>query len=320
VLRTLSLVLLALALSSGGASARSSGGAEEAYVAVEEDDLVVSVMLDTGEVTSRISVPPGPRHVAIGSDRRLVLVSSPPAGRVTVIDSFRHRVIETFEGFGSPRGIEIDGRYAYVADAERGEIVVLDLDLEASKIVGRVRVGAEPHDVSAGGVGLVTHGPSGRRLTVLDLSRPHAPRVLGTMRAGGSPLGIAGQPYTSNAYLTYWRSGAVGAVDSRRRRVRWRRTLGSVLQDLTYAYNGRLWVTDSRSGNVLSLRASDGRVFRRLRGCPGARGVHFGPGRGHIVAACHDAGTLLVLDPVRERSSRIKVGDGPVGVAVAFVP
>jgi DNA-binding beta-propeller fold protein YncE len=198
--------------------------------------------------------------------------------------------------------------------------VVLDLDLEASRIVGRVRVGGQPHDVSVGEVGLVTHGPGLRYLTVLDLSRPRAPTVLGTMRAGGSPLGIAGQPYTANAFLTYWRSGAVGAVNSRRRSARWKRIVGSTVHDVTYAYSGRLWVTDAESGEVLALRGSDGRVLRRLRRCPGARGVHFGPGRGHIVAACHDAGTLLVLDPVRERSSRIAVGDGPHGVAVAFVP
>jgi DNA-binding beta-propeller fold protein YncE len=319
VLRTLILVSAALALSAAGASALPSGGAEEAYVAVEDADLVVSVMLDTGEVTSRISVPRGPRDVAVGPERRLVLVSSPPAGRVTAIDSFRHRKIGSFGGLGSPRGIEIVGRYAYVADADRGEIVVLDLDLEAWRVVGRVHIGGRPHDVAVGKVGLVAH-EGGGRLTVLDVSRPAAPRVIGTLRAGGATLGIAARPRTASAFVTYRSSGAVGAVDSQRRNVRWKQTVGTLLHDVTYAYSGQLWVTDSESGTVLSLRASDGRVLRRLRRCPGAHGVHFGPGRCHIVAACHDSGTLLVLDPVREHSSRIRVGDGPRGVAVAFVP
>jgi DNA-binding beta-propeller fold protein YncE len=319
VLRALILVLLALALSSGGASARSSGGAEEAYVAVEDDDLVVSVMLDTGEVTSRISVR-GARHVAVGTERRLVLVSSPSAGRVTAIDSFRHRKIGSFGGLGSPRGIEIVGRYAYVADATRGEIVVLDLDLESWRIVGRVQVGGRPHDVAVGQVGLVAHEQGGGGLTLLDVSHPAAPRAIGTLDAGGAVLGLDGRPGTASAFVTYRGSGAVGAIDWRRRSMRWKRTAGSTLQDVTRAYSGQLWVTDSGSGRVLALRASDGRVLRRLHRCPGARGVHFGPGRGHIVAACHDAGTLLVLDPVRERSTRIKVGDGPTGVAVAYVP
>lgn len=321
MLRALILVLLALSLSVGGASARTVGGAEEAYVAVEDDDLVVSVMLDTGEISARIPVPRGPRHVAVGSDRRTVLVSSPSAGQVTAIDSFRHRVVESYGGFGSPRGIAIVGRYAYVADAERGEIVVVDLDPERSGIVGRVRVGGRPHTIAVSGKrALVGFGPDRRRLTILDLSRPAAPKVIGALRTDGGVLGIASQPHTSNAYVTYWSSGGVAAVNWGSKRTRWNRTVGSTLGELTYAYSGRVWVADPEAGKVISLRASNGRVLRRLRRCPGARGVHFGPGRGHIVATCGEAGTLLVLDPVRERSSRIPVGGGPHGVAVAFVP
>jgi DNA-binding beta-propeller fold protein YncE len=318
VLRALTLVLLALAVSAGGAAARPAGGAEEAYVAVEDEDLVVSVMLDAGEITSRIRVP-RPRHVAVGSERRLVLVSSPRAGRVTAIDSFRHRKLGSFGGLGSPRGIAIVGRYAYVADAARGEIVVLDLDLESWRIVGRVPVGGRPHDVAVGEVGLVAH-ERGRRLTLLDVSRPAAPRAIGTLDAGGGVLGLDARPGTASAFVTYRGSGAVAALDWRRRSVRWTRDVGSTLHDVARAYSGRLWVTNSRAGLVLALQASDGGVLRRLRRCPGARGVHFGPGRGHIVAACHDAGMLLVLDPVSEHSARIRVGDKPHGVAVAFVP
>ena len=277
-------------------------------------------MLDTGKLSSRIAVPRGPREVAIGSQRRFLLVSSPPAGKVTLIDSFRHRVVKTFGGFGSPRGIEIVGRYAYVADATRGEVVVLDL--ERRKRVGRVKVGPRPYDVAVGDVGLVTHGPGRQDLTVLDISRRAAPRLIGRLSAGGPALGISRQPDTANAYVSYSNSGAVGAVDWGRRRMRWKRTVGSSIHDVVvdHFHGWRLWATDSEAGRVLSLNARDGRVLRRLRRCPGARGVDFGPGRGRIVAACHDAGTLFVLDPVRERSSRIRVGARPYGVVVAYVP
>jgi DNA-binding beta-propeller fold protein YncE len=318
VLRALTLALAVLAATAGGASARAGGGTEEAYVAVEDEGLVVSVMLDTGEVTSRISVA-SPRHVAVGSERRLVLVSSPSAGRVTAIDSFRHRKVGSFTGLGSPEGIEIVGRYAYVADAERGEIVVLDLDLETWRIAGRVRVGGRPFDIAVGEVGLVAHGSGRDQLTVLDLSRPAAPRVVDTRASGGRVVALDGRPGTASAFVAY-RSGAVAALDWRRGTVRWRRLAGSGLRDVTRAYGDTLWVTDANAGNVLALRSTDGRVLRRLRRCPGSRGVHFGPGRGHIVAACHDAGTLLVLDPVSEHASRIPVGAGPQDVAVAYVP
>jgi DNA-binding beta-propeller fold protein YncE len=311
---------LALALGAGGASARPGGGAEEAFVTVEDESLVVSVMLDTGEVSARIAVPRGPRDVAIRGDRRFLLVSSPPAGKVTLIDSFRHHVVETFGGFGSPRGIEIAGRYAYVADEARGEIVVLDL--EKRKRVGRVAVGPRPQHLAIGDRGLVSHAPEHPELTVLNMARPRAPRVDGELPAGGAAFSVSKQPDTANAYVTYWSSGMLGGVDWGRRLVLWKRRVGSVVHDVAFDYyhGQRLWVSDSRAGEVLAVRSRDGRVLRRLRRCPGARQVHFGPGRGHIVSACRDAGTLFVLDPVRERSSRIRVGARPYGVVVAYVP
>jgi DNA-binding beta-propeller fold protein YncE len=318
VLRALIAALAALALMPGGASALPSGGAEEAYVAIEEADLVVSVMLDAGEITSRIRVP-DPRYVAVGTERRLILVSSPRAGRVTAIDSFRRRKIGSFGGLGSPRGVAIVGRYAYVADAARGELVVLDLDLESWRIAGRVHVGGRPHDVAVGKLGVIADERDGR-LTLLDVSRPAAPRVLGRLNGGNARLEVAVRPRTASAYVADGGSGTVAALDAGRKTVRWKRRVGSSLQDLTYGYRDQLWVTDAGLGTVVALRASDGRVLRRLRRCPGARGVHFGPGRGHIVAACHDAGTLLVLDPVSESSRRVRIGGRPDGVAVAFVP
>ena len=122
--------------------------------------------------------------------------------------------------------------------------------------------------------------------------------------------------------MTYWRSGMVAGVNWARELVLWKRKVGAPVHDVAFDYfhGQRLWVSDPEAGQVLSVRSRDGRVLRRLRRCPGARHVDFGPGRGRIVAACHDAGTLLVLDPVRERSSRIRVGARPSGVVVAYVP
>jgi len=320
VLRGLILVALTLALGVGGASARIVGGAEEAYVAVEDDDVVVAVMLDSGQVTARIRVPNGPHNVTVTGDGRFVLVTSPPAGKMTMIDAFAHRVVKIFGSFDSPHDVEVEGRYAYVTDEARDQLVVLDLP--ARQVIARVAVGQGPHDVAVGDVALVTHGSGNPDLTLVDVSRPRTPRVVGRLAVGGPAHDIAEQPDSANAYVTSWNSGAVAAIDWGIGKVLWKRNVGRLVHHVAFDYfhGRRLWVTDHETGQVLALSSRDGRVLRRLRGCPGAHHVHFGPGRGRIVAACHDAGTILVLDPVSERSSRIPVGSGPHGVAVAFVP
>jgi DNA-binding beta-propeller fold protein YncE len=320
VLRALTPGVLALALTATGASAHRSGGAEEAYVALEDEDVVAAVSLDTGVVSARIRVPDGPHNVTVTGDGRFVLVTSPPAGRVTLIDGFRHRVVKTFAGFGYPHDVEVEGRYAYVTDEERGHLV--QLDVRARRVVGRFDVGPRPHDVAVGDVALVTHGSAHPALTVVEVSGPRRGEVLGELAAGGPAHDISEQPDSATAFVTYWGSGAVGAVDWGRGRVLWKRSVGDLVHHVQFdhVHGRRLWVTDHRTGDVLALSSWTGRVLRRLRGCPGAHHVHFGPGRGRVVAACHDSGTILVFDPVSGTKTAIAVGAGPHGIAIAFVP
>jgi DNA-binding beta-propeller fold protein YncE len=320
VLRALILVLVACAAGAGDAPAGTAGGAEEAYVAVGDENLVVAVLLDAGKVTARIRVPRGPRSVTVTGDARFILVTSPAAGKVTMIDAFTHRVIKIFGGFGRPHDVEIAGRYAYVTDEARGQLAVLDV--KARRLVSKVAIGARPNALAVGDFAWVTHGPHSSLLTGVDLSDPQHPRVFDRFDAGGLARGITRRPDSENVYLAFWRSGDVAAFSTFRRRALWRRSVGAWVSHVVFDYydGQRLWLTDRETGEVLAVRSRDGRVARRLRNCPGARDVHFGPGRGHIVATCHDAGTLLVLDPVAERRTNVKVGRGPHGVAVAFVP
>jgi len=318
VLRALILVALALALGAGGTSARTSGGAEEAYVAVEDEDEVVAVMLDTGAVSARIRVATGPHNVAVTRDRRFLLVTSPPAGKVTLIDAFTHRVAKVFAGLRYPHDVEVshDGRHAYVTEERAGRIAVLDL--ARRRLVRRIAVGPSPHDLAV--------SPSGRRLWVTDrrglaIIDARLGRVVGRGGSAGAH-DIAYDRTGRFVWITYWNSGSVGKVRvySRTGRLQLRRQIGDLVHHVQVDVFGRVWATDHVGGEVLRLSPRSARPAQRLGRCPGAHHVDVGPGRGRVVAACHDAGTILVWDPLTKRTSTIRVGAGPHGVAVAFVP
>ena len=311
------LVLVSLAFVPAAAGHRL-GGAPLAYVAAEDDDRLAVVDLGSRSVVRRLAVADGPHNVAATFDGRVVAVTSPPAGVVTVVDGRSLRVRRTFSGFGYPHDVKLsaDGRTAWVTDERRDRVGVLDL--RAGRVRARSPVADAPHDLVVTDRVLVTHGPSGSALTVID---PAHRRVVGRIAVGRGPHDITFQPDSANVFVTYWRTPDVGRIDWGRRRIVYRRRLGGVPHHVQFDYlSGRhLWVSDHSRGVILRLRSADGSVFRRYRGCPGAHHVAL-PGVGlYAVAACHDSGRLLVIAR-NGRTATIPVGHGLHGVAVAVVP
>ncbi len=315
--RMVLLALAALLALVPAASAARTGGTPVAFVSAERADQLVAVDLPTGNVIARIRVPPGPHNVAATGDR-WVMVTSPPAGAVTLVDARSLRVVKIFRGFGYPHDVEIDGGRAYVTDEARGQLVVISI--AGRRVIARVPVGPRPHDVAVGDLAIVTHGPSQPDLTLVEVSDLDRLRAVRRMAVGGPAHDISKQPDTANIYLTYWGSGVVGAVDGGRGRVLWRRQIGSLVHHVQFDYfhGRRLWVTDHETGRAYLLSSRDGRILRSLGGCPGAHHVAFTP---RLAAfACHDSSSLLVYDTATARTRPIRVGAGPHGLAVAVRP
>ena len=266
---------------------------------------------------ARIRAPAGPHNVTSYA-ARFVLVTSPPSGAVTLVDAFSRRIVKVWRGFGSPHDVEVEGGYAYVTDEARGQLAVIDL--AARKVVARVAVGPRPHDVAVGDVALVTHGSGHPELTIVDLSGSFGEKLL-ELDVGGPAHDISKQPDSANAYVTYWGSGAVGAVDWGRGKLLWKRSVGSLIHHVQFDYyhGRRLWVTDHETGEVLALSSRDGHVLRRLRGCDCAHHIAL-VGTAWVTVACHDADALAVWNTKSWQRRLIRVGDGPHGVAEVVLP
>jgi hypothetical protein len=322
VLRTLIVVALAGALCTAGASARTGGGTPGAFVTVTGASLVVGVDLTAGRVVARIRVPKGPREIVrVPSPLEQLLVTSPRAGTVTLVDARRERVVKIWRGFIRPRDVVSTGRWAYVTDEARSQLVVLDL--EARRIVARVAIRPAPQNVAVGDTALLTHGGGSTRLTIAELSSTIPPRVLRFrhMEVGGAAEDISRAGDTAYAYVTYLGSGVVGALDWGQGRMLWRRSIGSDVRHIAvdYYHGRRLWATDHGAGDVLLLSSPNGRVLRRLHGCRGAEGLAF-VGTAWIAAACNNAGVLAFWSQRTWQRHLVRVGDGPYAVAEVVLP
>ena len=325
VSRAAGAVAALLLLGAGGAQARPAGGVEWAFVAVRGADRLVAIDPEAGRIVARLRIAEGPDHVAVSRDRRLVLVSSPTVGAVTLVDALRARVAHVFRGLGRPERVAFspDSRFAYVVEARYGTLAVLEL--APRRLATRVWVGRGVHDLAV--------RPDGRRVwvtreawtqrspSVVDTTRPNRARVIG--RAGGR--GIRDVEFTHDGlrvWATYWRSGIVGRIRAYQRlgSLQLHQDVGSVVHRMHVSADGTPWVADARHGAALGLSPHSGRVRQRIAGCPAARDVAVGPGRGRVVVACAARDFVVVFDPVTTTARRFVVGPNPSGTAVAFVP
>jgi outer membrane protein assembly factor BamB len=310
---------LAAAAALATAPSASAGGTLVAYVTDEASDLLVAVQPITGRTLWSTNVADGPHNIAATRKGRLVVLTSPPAGAVTIvrIEGSTFRVAAVLRGLASPHDVEIapDDRYAYVTE-ERGARVAV-VSLTRLRVVRRVAVGGGPHDLAVSPDGRrvwVTHGRSGSAMTLLDTTRPSRARVVRRI-----PVELAAPHDISwdagRVWVTYWDSGLVGAFSPLGIRLFTRRA--GMLTHHVLAANGRAWVTDHHGARA-AVYDRAGRQVRTLRTCGDPH--HVAVVAGVAVIACVDGRIVSFREESGRRIRMTRVGSHLHGVALVFQP
>lgn len=316
------LTALSLTGSASVGLSAPTGGTPLAWVSVAGRSELVEVDLDSKRVTAHVALASRPGEITSSGDLREVLVASPAAGTVTLVNGIARRVEAVFRGLGRPSAVAFgaaavqDGRsrYAYATDERRGDVVVLDL--RRKRVVSRLRVGPRPDVLAVGDLVWLAQGTTHPRLTGFDISSPARPRPTMHVPTRSVVRDVALQPDTANLYVTFRDSRLLAKLDWGTRRVVWRRNVGDVVGSLAFdVYAGdRAWVAAPQSGRLLLVSARSGHVLRTVSGCRGAADVTL-VGTRWLVAACAAAGAIAIYDTVTGRRALVPAGLRPVGVA-----
>ncbi len=103
---------------------------------------VAIIDTEKDEVVTTLKIGNAPWRAYASPDGKWMLIPNNGDETVSVVDAKRHRVVATLPGFGWMTGINFgpDGKKAYViGTGETGAVVIYDL--EAMKLVGRLKVG-----------------------------------------------------------------------------------------------------------------------------------------------------------------------------------
>ncbi len=306
------LLLGLLALPAGSHAAATSGPI--ALVTAETQNELLAVDLGSGRVVRRLAMPADPENVETNS--RTAVVVSTRAGTVTLVDVRRLRVRATIRGFGSPHiaALSADGRYAYVTDDPRGQLVVIGL--ARARVVRRVFVciGAHhlafrPHYRQV----WVICGERAGTIAIVGVRNLSRPRRIGLFDPGLLAHDLAFPAGGRRLWVTADEGKWIAVFDARtRRRVRSLRA-GSPPQHV--AVRRYVYVTSGNDGR-LRIFSVGGRLLGVATVPAGSYNLGLGPGR--VLTSSLSDGTLTELGVSGRQLLSARVA--PAARDVASVP
>jgi DNA-binding beta-propeller fold protein YncE len=266
----------------------------QALVTTETENRLAVVDLPSGRIARQITLPADPEFVA--ADRHVVVVVSPAAGAVSVLDRSSLHPIGILRGFGSPHIAELspDGRYAYVTDDARGELAVIRL--RDAHLVARIPVGAGAHHLGVrpdGGQLWIALGESARTIVIVETSDPARPRVIGQFDPGFAAHDLLFAPGGRRVWITPASSSDVGVFSTQTHRMLFGVPAGAPPQHVAFA-GERAYLTSGYGSQIEMARIGSGRVLKVVHAAYGS--FNLDVSAGFVAVASLLRGTLSVYD------------------------
>jgi DNA-binding beta-propeller fold protein YncE len=261
-------------------------------VTADLESRLVAVDPATGHVLRHLPTLPEPRSIeAVGT---LAVVAHSDLGLVSLVDAASLRVVRVLRGFGEPRYTagHPDGRHAYVSDAKRGEVAVLDL--QRRRVAARVEVGALARHITIAPDGRtlwVALGRKAKEIAVVDVRGPTRLRLAGTFRPPFLAHDVGWAPGGGRVWVTSGDRRELAIYAARSRRVLSRHAADEPPQHVTFR-GEHVYVASGDSGTVRTHRL-DGRRLAMARAPTGSYNVQ--EAHGWVVTPGLGRGSLCLL-------------------------
>jgi DNA-binding beta-propeller fold protein YncE len=266
---------------------------EIALVTADLEARLVAVDLATGRIRRYVQTLPQPRSIETVGGTAVVAHSE--LGVITLVRGETLEIARVLRGFGEPRYTagHPDGRHAYVTDAERGEVVVLDV--LRGRVLGHEQVGHLARHI--------TIDPSGRRLwialgkkaeeiAIVGIARPARPRLIGVIRPPFLAHDVGWTPDGARVWVSSGDREELAVYNPRTGKVL-RRLAGDEPPQHVSFRGGRAYVTSGDSG-TLRVHRVNGDALRTTAVPEGSYNVQ--QAHGWVVTPGLGRGSLCILD------------------------
>ena len=315
------LLLVAVLAVPGGSHAAARGGEPVALVTAETQNALLVVDLSSGDVIRRLHMPADPENVETTPSDDAAAVVSTRAGAVTLLSLPRLRVRKIFHGFVEPHiaAFSPNGRYLYVTDDARGQLV--SIDVRRTRIAWRLFVCFGAHHLAFRPGHAEVWIVCGERAGLIvvartaNLARPHRIHFLGTRNLLVHDLAFS--PDGNRLWLTSDSSAAVTIFDAALWPPRRRFIVQAGSPPQHVAFGRYAYVTSGNDGR-LRIFSHTGRL---LGTAPTPRGsFNLGLGGGVVITSSLTGGALTELQASGRRVWTRQVASAARDAAFAVLP
>jgi len=266
---------------------------EVALVTADLESRLVAVDLASGRIQRYVDTLPKPRSIeTVGG---MAVVAHSELGAISLVRGETLEVVRVLRGFGEPRYTagHPDGRHAYVTDAERGEVVVLDVI--RGSVLGRERVGHLARHVTIDPTGRtlwVALGRQAKQIAIVTLARPARPRFIGLLRPPFLAHDVAWTPDGARVWVSSGDRDELAVYNPRTGKAL--RTLSGDAPPQHVSFRrDRAYVTSGDSG-TLRVHRVNGHALRTTAVPEGSYNVQ--QAHGWVVTPGLGRGSLCILD------------------------
>ena len=275
------------------ALAQLSLGAEVALVTADLEARLVAVDLPSGRIRRYVTTLAQPRSIETVGGTAVVAHSE--LGVITLVRGETLEVARVLRGFGEPRYTagHPDGRHAYVTDAERGEVVALDV--ARGRVVGRAQVGRLARHITIDPRGRrlwVALGKTAKEIAIVGIAQPARPRLIGVLRPPFLAHDVGWTPDGSRVWVSSGDREELAVYDPRTGKLL-RRLAGDAPPQHVSFRGGRAYVTSGDSG-TLRVHLVNGHALRTTAVPEGSYNVQ--QAHGWVVTPSLGGGSLCILD------------------------
>ncbi|HET6962696.1 MAG TPA: beta-propeller fold lactonase family protein, partial [Terriglobia bacterium] len=289
------------------------------YVTNSTSNTVSVVDAESLSIIREIPVGREPFGLAFSPDGRRVFVANAQSSEISVIDTTRHRLIQSI-AVSSELPVWVaaapDGTYVYVTNEHSNDVTVIAS--ASNRVVGRIPVGKGPAGIavsSDSGYAYVANEGS-NDVSLIDLQRE---LVVNTIPVGNVPQGLALSPDGAWVYVANFGSNSVSAIAAARNEVAAEIPVGEGPVGLAVSPDGRIVYAGNFKGGSLSIVDT---ALRREVGAVPTGAETFGVavssnGRDVYVASGKERQVVVVDAQSRVVRQRATLGGGPFKLAVA---